>query len=76
MVKETFASLDSRVANDTNFFLKFPAEHSSLRKAVVDFQILVLTNGYAAMNVTAFCLPEMLACTFGKVLQSSKQVEQ
>lgn len=66
-VEDVFVDMDSRVAHDSSFFIKFPAEHEQLKKAVMDYQILVMSAGYYSVNVSPFCLPEMQACTAGEI---------
>lgn len=61
-----FGKVDSSVArDDKSFLVKFPQEHESLKKAVVDFQVAAICEGYYNIGVTPFCLPEVRAVLDG-----------
>ena len=67
-VASVFVGMDSKlVPGEKNFFIKFPASESQLKKALTDFHVLVLMDGYQNTNVTPFCLPEVQACVDGEV---------
>jgi len=45
---------------DKRFFLKFPAANEELKKVVTDYQIQMMLPETCSMNVTPFCLPEVV----------------
>jgi hypothetical protein len=65
-ISKALSGLDLCIGkDDKQFFIKFPAEHQELKKAVVDFQTLITVADFHSINVTPFCLPEVHACTGG-----------
>eukprot|EP00959_Pyramimonas_sp_CCMP1952_P153353 3208095-Pyramimonas_sp.AAC.1 len=67
VVNEMFAGMGSRIKPASNFFITLPPEHAEQKKAIVDYQICVYAGGYSAVNVTAFCLPEVICCVSGAI---------
>ena len=60
--------MDPRFArDDKHFYVSFPAEHKELKKVVTDFQLAMWLGGCHTLNVTAFCLPDVLAVIAGEL---------
>jgi len=66
-VKQVFKDMDSRIQPVANFFITFPPDLDGLKKAVVDYQICVYDAGFSSVNVSSFCLPEVVCCVSGKL---------
>lgn len=65
-VAAAFEGMDPAIArDDRHLFVKFPAQHESLKKGVVDYQVAAICSGYQNVSVASFCLPEVRACVKG-----------